>query len=138
MRDASFGTEIGRLHLTGKLSSGEVAIARRWHELVVAYSAALRGPKGPSTVLLDDAGGTSSDPASEIGIKEAKKHARAVTNWIEGRDALRRAGRGIEAVVDDVVVRDLTRPGFDELAALRAGLQALSSQWSSARKKSAR
>jgi hypothetical protein len=138
IRDSAYGSEIGRLYLVGKLTSAEVSIAKRWCELVTAYSSAMRGPKRPATVLLDDAGGTPSDPSSEIGIKEAKKHERAVANWIEGRDALRKAGRGVEAVVDDVVVHDRARPGFDELAALKAGLHALSSQWSSARKKAAR
>jgi hypothetical protein len=134
VRDASFGTEIGRLSLTGKLTSAEVAIAKRWAELVNAYSAAMRGPKGPSTVEMDAGGGQPSDPDSDVGRKEASKHTRAVTNWIEGRDALRKCGRGVENVVEDVVVHDRARTGFDELVALRAGLHALSTEWSTKRK----
>jgi hypothetical protein len=33
IRDASFGSQIGRLHLTNRLSSGEVAAAKRWAEI---------------------------------------------------------------------------------------------------------
>jgi len=94
VRSADWGSEIGRLHLTNRLNSAELSTAKRWFELVNAYSIAYRSPTQPRSVLFDVGGGQPSDPTSEeAGLREAKKHERTVADWIQDRDALRKAGK---------------------------------------------
>ena len=74
LRSADWGSEIGRLHLTNRLNSAELSTAKRWFELVNAYSIAYRSPTQPRSVLFDVGGGQPSDPTSEeAGLREAKK-----------------------------------------------------------------
>ena len=120
LRDAAWGSEVGRLHLTNRISSSELAAAKRWLELTAKYSRALGSPKPPTTVSLEALGGTPPDPDSEIGQKQAKRHERASRDYVEARDALRLAGRHVEAAVEAVVLRD-SAPG--RLGSARGGAQ---------------
>ena len=79
-----------------------------------------------------------TDPDTATGAQEVARHERASAAYLEGRHALRLAGRDAERVVDDVCARDCALAGFGELNALRAGLQALAALWSAKRKASAR
>ena len=138
VRHAAFGTQLGRLYLSGQVSASEFAAGKRWAEIVANYSISCRSPRPPRTVSFDALGGSSTDPDSESGAREVKRHEQANRAWLEGRNALRLAGREAERVVDDVCARDCALAGFGELNALRAGLQALAALWSAKRKASAR
>jgi hypothetical protein len=134
LRDPVWSSEIGRLHLQGKITSSQFAAAKRWSALVAAYSDACCSPRPPQTMSLDAAGGTSADPDSATGIREARRHERSVESYLEGRTALRLAGSAAERVVDSVCVQDRAPAGLHELDALRTGLQSLSTWWSARRK----
>ena len=86
-------------------------------------------------MAIDAIGGMPSDPASEAGVKEAKRHEKTAAAWLEGRDALRKAGRDVEATIDHVVIQDRSVTGYAEFIALKAGLAALSEQWKEKRKR---
>jgi len=94
------------------------------------WRASRRRRRGPAR----HAGGTPSDPDSDAGRHEAKRHEHAAAAYLEGRHVLRLAGAAAERVVDSVCVQDQAPAGFHELDALRAGLQALSTWWSARRK----
>jgi hypothetical protein len=138
LRDATFGSMAGRLHLTGKITASQYAAAKRWSALTADYATACQCPQPPRTISLDPSGGTPSDPDSDAGARQARYHEKAVRAFLDGRHALRLAGRDAERVVEDVCVRDLVPVGYSELEALRNGLQALSAYWSANRKAHAR
>ena len=97
--DPVWGTILGRLYRDGKITSALFAAGKRWCELVADYSELLRSPKPPQTVLLDAIGGMSTDPDTESGRREVARHERASAAYLEGRHALRLAGRDAERVV---------------------------------------
>jgi hypothetical protein len=139
LRDAIWGTTIGQLYLRGKIAASEYAAATRWYELVINYSVACRSPQQPRSLLLDRTAGTMPfDPDSEMGIKEVRRHERAMTAYADGRHALRLAGAEAERVVSAVCVEGLLPAGMNELSALRTGLRSLSAHWSARRKSAGR
>ena len=138
LREPVFGTMIGRLYITGQLTSEQFSTGKRWAELVANYSIACRSPSPPRSLSLDAIRDVPIDPDTTTGAKEVTRHEKASAAYIEGRHALRLAGREAERVVDDVCARDCALAGFGELNALRAGLQALAALWSAKRKASAR
>ena len=73
LRDPVWSSEIGRLHLQGKITSSQFAAAKRWSALVAAYSDACCSPRPPQTMSLDAAGGTSADPDSATGIRMSER-----------------------------------------------------------------
>jgi hypothetical protein len=134
LRDPVWSSQLGRLHVVGKITASEFAAGKHWAQLVAGYSVACQSPRAPSTVLLDASGGQPTDPDSDVGIKEARRHERASAQFAEGRYVLKLAGHEAERVVDDVVMRDQAPAGFTELESLRTGLSALSNWWLSKRK----
>jgi hypothetical protein len=78
--------------------------------LVANYSIACRSPRPPTAVVLDAVGGTPIDPDTTTGVKEVARHERAGAAFLEGRNALRLAGREGERVV-----RLRSRPGAGRL-----------------------
>ena len=133
LRDASWGTMLGRIYLAEKISASEYAAGKRWAALTAEYAVACQAPRAPTTVLLDAVGGRPPDPDSEIGRKEVKRHEKANREYLDGRHALRLAGRNAEAVVEATVVLDQACTCFDEIKALRDGLGALATMWASKR-----
>ena len=138
LSDPIWGSMLGRLYRDGKITSALFAAGKRWAEVVADYSEALRSPKPPRTALLDAIGGRSTDPDTESGRREVRRHEHASAAYLEGRHVLRLAGRDAERVVDSVCARDCAPAGFGGLNALRAGLAALAALWSAKRKASAR
>jgi hypothetical protein len=134
LRDSVWCSMLGRMHLTGKITSAQFAAGKRWTTLVADYAVACQAPPPPRTRSLDASGGTPADPDSAAGVREARRHERASAAYLEGRHVLRLAGAAAERVVDSVCVQDQAPAGFHELDALRAGLQALSTWWSARRK----
>jgi hypothetical protein len=116
LRDAVWGSQLGRLHVTGALDASQLAAGKYWSELTSAYSVACRSPAGPRTVLLDAVGGQPIDPDTASGAKEIARHERATAAWIEGRDVLRKAGPAVEAAVDAVCIQDQAPDGYMQLS----------------------
>jgi hypothetical protein len=131
LRDPLWGSQLGRLHAVGKITSSELAAGKRWHELSASYASACQAPLPPRTKSLDAPGDTPADPDSEAGIREARRHEKASAAYVEGKHALRLAGREAERTVESVCVKDEAVVLFAELESLRAGLSALSAWWTS-------
>jgi hypothetical protein len=138
LRDQVWGSVIGRLYANGKLTAAQFGAAKRWSALTADYSVACRSPSSPRTLSFDYIGGRPTDPDTDAGITEAKRHKRATTDYLEGRNALRLAGRGVESAIDNICVADLVPAGLDEFSALKAGLEALATLWTAKRKAGAR
>jgi hypothetical protein len=100
LRDASWATSLGRLYLTEKISAGEYGAGKRWAALTAEYAVACQAPRPPQTARMDPSGGISADPDSELGRKEAKKHEAASAAFVNGKNALRLAGRSAELAVE--------------------------------------
>lgn len=135
LKDSTWSSTLGRLHLAGKLNASQLAAGKRWAELVSSYSQACQGPRPPRTKPLDAIGGTPADPDSEKGAREVRRHERATASYLDGRHALRLAGPTAERVVESVCIHDQAPAGFDEMNALRSGLSALSTWWGSSKRK---
>ena len=67
MKDPIWGTQLGILHLSGKLTSSQLAAGKRWAELAADYSAATQSPKPPRSVALEASAGSAVDPDSAKG-----------------------------------------------------------------------
>lgn len=130
MRDPLWGTELGRLYLVGKISSPMYAAGKRWGELSVKYSQALCGPcPDPKAVCFDRSGGESPDPDSYEGRKEARRHERAVTSFIDAHAALKTASTAAERIVRSMCERNEMLLGHEGLIALGNGLSTLAGFW---------
>lgn len=130
MRDPTWGTELGRLYLAGKITAIMYAAGKKWGELSSLYSQALQSPcPDPKAICLDRSGGERSDPDSYEGRKEARRHERAVTSFIDAHAALKTASAAAERIVRSICERDQTILGHENLILLNRGLNALSSFW---------
>ena len=130
MRDPTWGTEIGRLYLLGKINSAMFAAGKQWGEYAARYSQALCSPSpDPKAVNWDRKGGEAPDPDSFEGQKEARRHARAVQSFMDASVALKDAGMRAERVVRTVCERDEMVFGHENLMALSSGLSTLSGFW---------
>ena len=136
VRHAAFGTQLGRCYLSGQVSATEFAAGKRWAEIVANYSQACRSPPPPRTVSFE--AGLGRSPDSESNKSEVRLHECANAAFLAGRHALRSADSRAELVVDSVCARDCAPGGFEDLVALRNGLQALTALWTSRRKANAR
>lgn len=130
MRDPTWGTEIGRLYLVGKITSTMFAAGKRWAELASQYSHALCSPSpDPKAISLDRTGAHHVDPDSPEGRKEARRHARAVASFIDAHVALKTHGTGSERIVRSVCERGEMPTGHQEIIALSGGLARLADFW---------
>jgi hypothetical protein len=130
MRDPTWGTEIGRLYLAGKITAMAYAAGKRWAELAVLYSRALCSPPpDPKAVCFDRAGGDSLDPDSYEGRKEARRHERAIASFLDAHAALKSTSATSERVVRRVCERNEMLAGHESLLALSRGLEALAGFW---------
>lgn len=130
MRDPLWGTELGRLYLVGKITSAMYAAGKRWSELSTKYSRALCSPcPDPKAVCFDRSGGESPDPDSYEGRKEARRHERAVTSFIDAHAALKSTSMAAERVVRSMCERNEILLGHESLMALSTGLSTLAGFW---------
>lgn len=130
MRDPTWGTELGRLYLVGKITASMFAAGKRWAELATKYSQALCSPApDPKALCLDRSGGESPDPDSYEGRKEARRHERAVTSFLDAHAALKTASALSERLVRSICERDELLPGYESLLSLKRGLTELAGFW---------
>jgi hypothetical protein len=130
MRDPTWGTELGRLYLVGKITATMFAAGKRWGELASSYSQALCSPSpDPKAVCFDRSGGESPDPDSYEGRKEARRHERAVASFIDAHAALVTTSAASERIVRTVCERNELLLGHESLLSLVRGLDALAGFW---------
>lgn len=131
MRDPLWGTELGRLYLVGKITSTMYAAGKRWGELSSKYSQALCSPSpDPRAVCFDRSGGSSVDPDSHEGRKEARRHVRAVASFVDAHASLKTDGGSMaERVVRSLCERNQMLSGHVELLALCSGLSTIAGFW---------
>ena len=134
LKDAVWGTTLGYLHLSGKLTSTQFAAGKRWAEVAAEYSAACQGPKQPRTAKLEPEGGTPPDPGSAKGRTEARRHTQALHRYIGALEVIRRTGEASRRAVVAVCEERTLTEGADSLNALRKGLDALATWWAGDRK----
>lgn len=130
MRDPTWGTELGRLYLAGKVTAMGFSAGKRWAEQASKYSQALCSPSAdPRAIDLNRSGGEPVDPDSPEGLKEARRHERAVSSFMDAYAALRSTRGDAERAVRSVCERDEMLAGYDGHLALVRGLDALASYW---------
>lgn len=131
MRDPMWGTELGRLHLVGKIDARQFAAGKHWGELASKYSQAMQGPcPDPKAVNFDrGAGGQQIDPDSHEGRKEARRHARSVQSFIDAHVALKATSVASERLVRLVCERNEMLAGYGDFMALSCGLITLADFW---------
>ena len=134
MKDPIWGTQLGILHLSGKLTSSQLAAGKRWAELAADYSAAMQSPKPPRSVALEASAGSAVDPDSAKGAREARRHSQIVHGYLGALEALRRTGEAPRLAVRDVCEFNLFPVGSFQLAALRTGLQGLAAWWAAVKR----
>lgn len=135
LRSAEWGSMLGLLSLKGKISDREYAAGKRWTALVEDYATACQAPKAPGSVRLDASRGGMTDCDSDAGRKEARRHARIVTGYIEAAAALDALGGLAPRLVRAVCENGQAPAGWSELQALKTGLTTLANWWTTAKAK---
>ena len=125
MRDPIWGSTLGWLYLSGKISSLQFAAGKRWNELAADYSSACLSPRAPRSANLDPKGGTAPDPDSPSGRREARRQVLTLEDYQEASGLLKRLGAPVARAVVDVCEGGRVPAGFGELQNLKRGLSAL-------------
>jgi hypothetical protein len=131
MRDPLWGTEIGRLHLAGKVTHVMLAAGKQWAEYATRYSQALCSPSpDPRAIAIGTASGRSDiDPDSYEGRREVRRHIRAVQSFVDAAAALTAQSAASVGVVRSVCERNEVLSGHYDLMRLCSGLQVLADFW---------
>jgi hypothetical protein len=124
LRDAQWGTELGRLHLEGTLTETQFQAGQQWRNDVAAYHWAI-DIFPVRTAKLERGKATPADPDSDVGKKLAKHESEAVERFFEAHAVLVLAGANAEKLVRGLVERDEALDGMESLLCVRRGLSAL-------------
>ena len=82
MQDSRWGTEAGRLLLLGRLTDKQYEAGCRWMTLYQRASSAMQSrPHVLSASDYNRSSGAASDPDSERGIEEAKRHLKDMETY---------------------------------------------------------
>jgi len=135
MRDPVWGTTLGYLYLSGKVTGSQFAAGKRWADLARDYSAANQSPKQPRSANLDPKGGEPPDPDSPRGLREAQQHARTLHQYLAGLGIINLAGAPARRAVENICEQGLAPVGHAQLEALGKGLSALSAFWGEGKRK---
>jgi hypothetical protein len=125
LRDAEWGTELGRLYLEGTITAAMYAAGKDWREKAAKYVKSLAHFPVRSLLFEGRGGSLPPDPDSPEGRKQARREADAMERFFEAHALLLTAGRMAEQVVRRLCEHDEGPCGTAELIALRAGLSAL-------------
>ena len=128
-RHAEWGTALGWLVLTRKITDAQYATGRRWAELCADYTATMGSPKAPRTAKLDPDGGVAPDVDSPTGRREAQRSAQTVHRWLGAVAMLNHTGEAVRAAVGAVCETNIYISGQKELVDLRRGLDVLAAWW---------
>jgi hypothetical protein len=129
LRDPEWGTELGRLNLTGKINDSMFAAGKKWAILASQYQAAIG--VFPVRTASPTLGRNSEppDPDSDEGKKIAERETNGAERFFAADAVLIQAGPGVRQIVRRVCEDNEMPCGLDELARLRAGLMHLVSHW---------
>jgi hypothetical protein len=126
--DPKWSTTLGMLSLGRKITDAQFAAGLHWAELARDYSQACLAPRQPRSANLNPMGGSTIDPDSAQGRREARRDGKTFHRYIASLAALTHAGAAPRAAVAHVVERDQWVAGAMELEDLRTGLSALA-EW---------
>jgi hypothetical protein len=130
MRDPMWGTELGRLHLSNKITAAQFAAGKQWAEYASKYHQALCSPSpDPKAISLESMKGEALDPESSEGRKEARRHERAVASLVDAMGALKTTLGASERILRAICERNEMVVGHYELLSLVCGLNALANFW---------
>lgn len=135
MRDAAWGTTLGWLYLSGKLTSAQFAAGRRWTELAHEYALAVRAPLPPRSASLERSASSVLDPDSAEGRKEARRQQQVCDEFERAGAMLAHAGLLPARAIAHVCEQNLMPVGVDGLSHLATGLQTLVIFWGGGRQK---
>jgi hypothetical protein len=131
MRDAEWGTELGRLFLADEIESAEFEAGKRWGRLVAAYYQAIGAkpphPKGMTFDRTDPS--PEPDADSEPGQRRLKRDRAVIEDMREAHAVLIGAGLLAERAVRGICEASDTSPHLLGLHNLRRGLQWLARHW---------
>ena len=128
LRDAEWGTELGRLYLNEVITSAMYAAGKRWREWAASYHHAIGVFPVRSASAELGRGGQQPDPDSDEGRKIAQREADAAERFFAAHAVLV-SDAGAEYAVRAVCERNETPAGFEALRKLRKGLLALVVHW---------
>lgn len=121
--DPLWGSGIGKMHLTGKISLAELESGRRWFNMLAAYYSAIGAKDIKSACLEVGVGGHEPDPDSDLGVELAAKEKSIVDEYQRTLSAIGSASPANRAL--RMLYRD-DYLDFQELAYAISGLKALS------------
>ena len=125
LRDAEWGTELGRLFLERKISAPMYFAGKRWREAAEKYRDVIGVFPIKSTSLQRGSLSHDPDPESPAGKKAHKRNAEAEENFMEAHAALVAAGMGAESAVRRLCEEDQVLTGHYDLLKAWDGLLAL-------------
>jgi hypothetical protein len=129
LKDAQWGTQLGLLVLSGKITATQYTAGKRWSELARDYGSAIGGPRQPRSAGMELGQGETVDPDSLRGRREALRHVKAAETYQAAAAALGLMGKPARVAVVDVCEQGLAPLGVYDMAALQTGLTALVKHW---------
>lgn len=130
MADQEWGTELGRLFLSGKITPPMYAAGKKWAERASRYQAAINCPVGMRSASAERVGFSSpADPDSDEGQEQVKRDVGAVLAFQEAHAVLLGAGLIAERAVRGLCERDEAMTGELHALALHRGLSWLAEYW---------
>lgn len=126
MHDARWGTELGRLFLTSRLTAEQYNAGCRWEALAIRHRAAYGANSNlPSTSDFSRTRGAPVDPDSDAGLLEAKRHFADMERYQAAYVVLAKHGAAVTGAVKalcelgqhlDVIVFSHAIVGLNSLA----------------------
>lgn len=129
MRDAEWGTELGRLFLEKAITSLMYGAGRRWREEAARYRKSIDAFPVRSVSLEHGIRSTPPDPDSVDGLKQVERDLEAKEKFFEAHSVLVSAGMGAEAAVRRLCEEGKSLAGVYELNSVRAGLLRLADHY---------
>jgi len=129
MADAQWGTELGRLNLTGQISDAMYAAGKKWAELAAKYHGSIGVFPVRSTTGEMGRGSSPPDPDSDEGQRVAKREREGAERFFEADKILVDCGPGVRIAVRRLCEDNEAPCLFDELVHVRFGLMSLVSHW---------
>lgn len=123
VRHAEWGTELGRLYLSDKITEAMYAAGKWWAEQAKKFQAAIGAFPVRSAALEPGRGGTQADPDSPEGQKIAKREANQAEIFFDAHAVL--VQTGCESVVRRVCEENESPCGLNELLSVKRGLSVL-------------
>lgn len=131
MADPEWGTEIGRLLLTGKIDEKMFEAGKRWGRLAERFRMATCTPSpDPKSMNFGGSGrSVEVDPDSEEGVRRAKFDRGVIVDMQNAHGALASVGSSAERQVRNTCERGEMVIGPVALAAITKGLERLALHW---------